>query len=1103
MRHRIHLVAAACLLAVVLQAAEPGLIRGRVSTSATEPLLGVQIELIDFSSGKVIVTHSDTQGSFGFPNLPTGRYSVSLSLDDYATQRLGPYELLPGIPLDLSVQLNPLAPPLTRAKAGLEGIALEYGLVREQIESFPVLVGSEGRTSVDKLLLMVPGMSPTESLEINPFSGRAAAVSANGSRRSAINYQFDGAANNSQNRLTGAQAATFGPAPEAVETFRVITHTYSAQDGRNAGAIVAPLTRGGGNSWHGQMRGFWRPGQGDPIETFDGSKDSMRGWAGGGQIGGPLWRKHGLFFFADAEGWQTEREHFEIGNVLTAAERAGDFSTVPALERPVDPATLQPYPDAQLPASAFNPLMKKYLETFLPLPNSGSNLYQTQSSLNSSGEMLLGRLDLRRRDWSLSWSHHMFRNVVRDPFTEEFLTAPGVAERRRQLAHNSQISITHSPTSRFTHSARLAGQRLSVERWQGLLDYRDVSAQSFGFDFESFGASPGTVPDVTLLNNTGAVKLQIAPFLFSEDSAQTTFQLSEDANYRAGRAVLRGGVSVQRGIWPFSNVENPAGTFTFGIPASDGTRNSVANLLSGVPSSYRLQTPRQLDLRWTEWAFYGEAELRPFRGAQVTFGLRYEAQPPAVDTHNRIAAFREDVESQAFPNTLPNLIFPGDPDGERGPLPRSTIESDGKHFAPRAGLSYSPSSDNRVSRWILGESGRSVFRVSYGIFHDFGTFAGSSAAALFQATYPPFSTDNRFDFTQFTGTRGSFEAPLSTVPVPDPNTILSQKVTYPIRVFDRDFENAYAHHWTAGWQRLLPGRVLVSGTYLGTRALRLQRQRELNVFQRDAIQPFNGITRMRKFFSQYTDIRQFESTGGSRYEAIQIRATRYLSRGLAFDLSYNWSKAYDNGSTTFGQELETEPWALSNFDRRHTLTATWFYQVGLAPGLRTHAPWLDGLRVSGTWRYRSGLPLDIQQTQDPTFSFQRVGRPDLVGEFQRLDPSEVRTFTLADGREITGRFAFDPTVFQRVVPTSFDELRPGDVERNQFSTGGFQQWDMRLARPFSLNETLSASVGFDFVNIFNHKNWDLPFNNLDHPYFGVVRSGGLNRTFQLNVRFLF
>ena len=62
----------------------------------------------------------------------------------------------------------------------------------------------------------------------------------------------------------------------------------------------------------------------------------------------------------------------------------------------------------------------------------------------------------------------------------------------------------------------------------------------------------------------------------------------------------------------------------------------------------------------------------------------------------------------------------------------------------RVGIAFSPGSDNRLSRLILGEPGRSVFRASYGVFYDFGAFAGSSAGALFQATYPPFSVDNRF-----------------------------------------------------------------------------------------------------------------------------------------------------------------------------------------------------------------------------------------------------------------------------------------------------------------------------------------------------------------------
>ena len=114
-----------------------------------------------------------------------------------------------------------------------------------------------------------------------------------------------------------------------------------------------------------------------------------------------------------------------------------------------------------------------------------------------------------------------------------------------------------------------------------------------------------------------------------------------------------------------------------------------------------------------------------------------------MDRFDRIAAFREEVTSQKFPDALPNLIFPGDPDVGFGRLPRSTVRSDGNHWAPRVGVAFSPTSDSRWSRWLLGESGRSVIRASYGLFYDFGAFAGSSASALFQATYPPWTTDNR------------------------------------------------------------------------------------------------------------------------------------------------------------------------------------------------------------------------------------------------------------------------------------------------------------------------------------------------------------------------
>ena len=173
---------------------------------------------------------------------------------------------------------------------------------------------------------------------------------------------------------------------------------------------------------------------------------------------------------------------------------------------------------------------------------------------------------------------------------------------------------------------------------------------------------------------------------------------------------------------PTSKTRPAVSIFPPGVLRDDST--APPTCLVGVPSTYRLRTPRGLNLRWNEFAFYGETELRPTRGLQVTLGLRFESQPPAVDRLDRVAAFREDVTSQRFSDTLPNLIFPGDPDGDSGPLPRSTIRTDGRHLSPRLGVTFSPTWESPLSRWILGESGRSVFRASYGVFHDFGTFAG-------------------------------------------------------------------------------------------------------------------------------------------------------------------------------------------------------------------------------------------------------------------------------------------------------------------------------------------------------------------------------------------
>lgn len=1086
---------------LALLAASAREVGGHVLDEGGNPLAGVDAQLINLATAQVSRQRTGQDGAYRFDGLTSGRYSLTLVHARYTAWRSRPFEVLPGIPVEFPpIELRPLPPPLTRPRSGLDEMALEYGLAREQIEALPIVLGSEGRTTVDKLLHLVPGLTPTTALDVDPFTGRAAPVSANGSRSSFINYKLDGASNNAQNRITGAQAANYGPVPEAIESLQVITHTYSAREGRNAGAVVAPRFRSGSERWHGQLRGYFRPAWSESFGAFDGSRDRVGGWAGGGQAGGPVGPRGRLRAFVDGEAWLTSRSHQSLRRVLSENERTGNFFGFDRL--PTDPLGGGEFPDGKIPPHRLDPLMQRYLDAFVPRANLEGGWLQSTEDLASRGHVFLARVDHRTRAFDHHLSHYLYDNTVREPASEAFTAPPGTVVDRSQVSHHLQYALTHSASPSFSHSLRLAMQRLSSRQQSGHRAMHGVTAEEFGFDYGTSGLDPGTIPNTRLWHDIGQLQLHVAPVLGTEQSVQTTLQLGYELEFRHRGQAARAGVQLQQGAWPFANLENPAGSFSFPAPPEPPARfrgQGLRDLLLGRPGEYRVQTPRSLDLRWQELSAFAEGEIRLWRDFKITIGVRYENQPPGTDKWDRLMTFREGTQSVRFPESLPNLLFPGDTDPDGNVVPRSTILSRGRNLSSRVGVAYSPSWDSRASRWVLGESGRSVFRAAYGVFFDHGTFAGSSAAALFQATYPPFSVDNRFALRN---PAGAFQAPIAALPSPEPTRFRPPVVRYPILVFDPDFENARAEHWNFSWQRLLPGRVFLTGSYLGTQSRKLQQQRELNGFLRNPLRSFGFVRYMRRF-SRFANIRSFQSSGSADYEAFQVRANRYLHRGLALDVGYSWSRSFDNGSTVFGEEIVGEAWTYSSFDRRHALTAVWHYQVRPPRTWTDRQRWMDRWTVSGVWRWRSGLPLDIRQTEDPTYTFEQVGRPDRVGVHRKLDPGTARTFTMASGQPLSGHFAFDPGVFRAVRPTSFHEVRQGTSLRNEYRLAGSQQWDFRIARALEAGELVSMELGVDLLNAFGSRNWAAPFSNIDHVYFGIARMSGLGRTVQAAMRLRF
>ena len=174
-----------------------------------------------------------------------------------------------------------------------------------------------------------------------------------------------------------------------VEEFRILTSTYSAEYGRNAGGIVSVVTKSGTNTFHGTAYDYVRNDALNANAFFNNAsglpKDILKRHQFGGTVGGPI-LKNKLFFFS---GWQSQRQSqlrtTSKITVFTPAELNGDFSKSSTSRGPDTnvAAFLQrfPYfqPDPALAAqgiidpSRINTVAKNYIKAgLIPTDSSGS-----------------------------------------------------------------------------------------------------------------------------------------------------------------------------------------------------------------------------------------------------------------------------------------------------------------------------------------------------------------------------------------------------------------------------------------------------------------------------------------------------------------------------------------------------------------------------------------------------------------------------------------------------------------------------------------------------------------------------------------------------------
>ncbi len=225
----------------------------------------------------------------------------------------------------------------------------------------------------------------------------------------------------------------------------------------------------------------------------------------------------------------------------------------------------------------------------------------------------------------------------------------------------------------------------------------------------------------------------------------------------------------------------------------------------------------------------------------------------------------------------------------------------------------------------------------------------------------------------------------------------------------------------------------------------------------------------------YNSVDQQESSGNSIYHGLTFNLTKRFSHGFELLSSYTWSHAIDD-STDLQTLLEPQdsrfPHAErgnSDFDQRHRWVTSAVLQGPSAKqgdGLWKHL--FGDFTLSPIVELASGRPFAVLTGTDFRLDLGAAqGRPSVGTGAVTATSKFIKgvTFTLPNT-------CLDNSGAPFSVPgiTTQGAGCDGNLGRNTFFRPGFFQWDMRVARRFSLGEHLKLDAIADMFNLFNRFN---------------------------------
>jgi hypothetical protein len=1087
---------AAILFALPLSAQTTfGRISGTVADPSSSAVAGARVTIRNTDTQDMRVAKTDDRGFYVAENLPLGPYAVEVDQPGFKRVTKSGYFVTADahITADVTLQIGESTQSVEVSETRGEALNTVSGEVshvvdKEQVDNLAL----NGRNYME-LLTLVPGVTVTnpDTFAINTSLSATSQV-VNGHRSNQNNITVDGLGNLD----AGANGSLINNvSPDFLQEVKIQTSNSSAEYGRSTGASFGIYTKNGTNQFHGAAFEYFRNDSLDARNFFAANNTELRYNDFGWDVGGPI-KKNKLFFFVGEEWKRLRQQAAPVRTTLpTTAELQGDFSVLLAGSKPTvinAPGTKTPYPKNVIPASAITTdgrAIANVYKTVMPMAAIFSNQAVSNNATFTSPTNLNYRQDLGRFDYRMSDKHQVFGRWIDDYNSIGVPNGPGgnipiTPELRDRPGKSALLSETWTVSPSIVNEAHIGFSASGQHYWnQG--DTWERTTQGFTFNriFQNQGPYVNGIPDGTITSFAtwnGPAKTLIAP--------TTEIEFGDSVSLVRGQHSIRAGVLIIRNRKDQNGRSAYDGSLAFQTTGNPNTTGyALADALLG---NYYTYTEAAYDpfgkYRYTEPAVFAEDSWKVSRRLTINAGVRWEYMQAMYSTADNLAEFVPSLydpskavklngnnivpgsgniynglvrvasginPAQAY--LVPNATDPGVlsvPAGApRGQYPNQNT------WSPRVGFAYS-----------LNE--KTVIRGGYGLFYD--RIQGNPT--FYTLNNPPYVGSAQYQ----NGNLANIGGGASVTPV-----------WGTIQTIDPNLKIPFSHQLSLGLQRTLPGHLFAQASYVGTFGRHLLDEPDINVPTYAVLGSVPSTTALNSIrpYAGYSTIQQFESRAISNYNGLQVYVTRRFG-DVMFTSSYTFSKNLGNSSsdTTNNHDF----YNLNQFygpltgglDVRHVFVGTVIWNM---PAMKNRPVYLrgplGGWQASGVVHLQSGQYYTV--TGSSAIDSGRLA--DYVGG------SGVLPNPGANGW-------FNPAAFAVAPQGRWGTAAPGDVEGP-----GLQEFNLSVTKFFDIRENMKLRVRGDFINAFNHTNFQGPNVDISSSAFGTISSAFPARSIQLGLKLQF